>query len=268
MFGNFKACLAATLIEEGGYSNSKHDPGGATMKGIIQRVYDAWRSLRGLPTRDVRQITDVELEAIYRTQYWNPVHGDDLPVGLDLSVWDGGVNSGPGRSIKWLQGALGNMPVDGGYGQITAAGVAALKTRDAVIVTIKGVNSRRQSFVEALTNFIYFGKGWTARITRIEAKSLAMVMTSAEIIAEQKKAETNVTATKRQTGTGGVVTAGAATQADWGALIGNPVFWVGVAAVGIVAVFMVYRGSMQSARAKALASAAVDVAKQPRLVAG
>ena len=40
---NFERCLAITLKWEGGYSNHPDDPGGPTMRGIIQREYDAWR---------------------------------------------------------------------------------------------------------------------------------------------------------------------------------------------------------------------------------
>ena len=40
---NFQRCLTVTLKWEGGYSNHPDDPGGPTMRGIIQREYDAWR---------------------------------------------------------------------------------------------------------------------------------------------------------------------------------------------------------------------------------
>jgi hypothetical protein len=44
---SFPAALAATLQYEGGYSNHPKDPGGATMRGVTQRVYDAWRRTAG-----------------------------------------------------------------------------------------------------------------------------------------------------------------------------------------------------------------------------
>ena len=44
---NFEHCLAITLKWEGGYSNHPDDPGGPTMRGIIQREYDAWRTRQG-----------------------------------------------------------------------------------------------------------------------------------------------------------------------------------------------------------------------------
>ena len=39
----FTASLPFILRWEGGYVNHPADPGGATNKGVIQRVYDDWR---------------------------------------------------------------------------------------------------------------------------------------------------------------------------------------------------------------------------------
>ncbi|WP_263496528.1 MULTISPECIES: glycosyl hydrolase 108 family protein [unclassified Mesorhizobium] len=44
-----KESLAKVLAHEGGYSNNKADPGGPTMKGVTQRVYDGYRQGRGFP---------------------------------------------------------------------------------------------------------------------------------------------------------------------------------------------------------------------------
>ncbi|WP_246677573.1 glycosyl hydrolase 108 family protein [Mesorhizobium sp. B2-3-12] len=94
------------LAHEGGYSNHPADPGGATMKGVTQRVYDGYRKSKGLSTRSVKGIQTAELNEIYDRQYWDAVKGDLLPAGVDYVVFDGAVNSGPGRSIMWLQQAL------------------------------------------------------------------------------------------------------------------------------------------------------------------
>jgi lysozyme family protein len=48
MRGNFERALAAVLVHEGGYVNHPKDPGGATNKGVTQRVYDDYRLGRGL----------------------------------------------------------------------------------------------------------------------------------------------------------------------------------------------------------------------------
>ncbi len=104
---NFERCLAITLKWEGGYSNHPDDPGGPTMRGIIQREYDAWRKRHGRRLQPVRQIQEDELQAIYRTEYWDAMGCEDLPSGFDLCVFDAGVNSGVSRATKWQQTTSG-----------------------------------------------------------------------------------------------------------------------------------------------------------------
>ena len=95
------------IAHEGGYVNHPKDPGGATNKGVTQRVYDDYRRRNGLPTRDVRQLQEAERLNIFRGSYWNPIKGDQLPAGVGYVVYDGAVNSGVSQSVKWLQRALG-----------------------------------------------------------------------------------------------------------------------------------------------------------------
>ena len=98
MTGNrFEACLAHVLKHEGFYSDDPCDPGGKTMRGITQRVYDAWRERQGKARAHVWDIAKDEIEAIYRANYWAVVRADELPAGLDLAVFDFAVNSGPTR---------------------------------------------------------------------------------------------------------------------------------------------------------------------------
>ncbi|WP_281405473.1 glycosyl hydrolase 108 family protein [Mesorhizobium sp. B2-5-9] len=52
----------------------------------------------------MKGIQTAELNEIYDRQYWDAVKGDQL-AGVDYVVFDGAVNSGPGRSIMWLQQA-------------------------------------------------------------------------------------------------------------------------------------------------------------------
>ena len=47
------------------------------------------------------QVSDVA--PIYKKNYLNRVKGDQLPSGLDLCVFDFGVNAGTGRGTKYLQ---------------------------------------------------------------------------------------------------------------------------------------------------------------------
>lgn len=160
-----KPALALVLAHEGGYSNHPEDPGGATNRGITQRVYDAYRRSRGLATRSVRHIADDEVEAIYRINYWNLVRADELPAGLDYAVFDFAVNSGVSRAIKFLQKGLGFVgdDVDGiiGLRTMTRANEAARKNEE---ILISNYCADRMKFVRSLSTFKTFGKGWTRRI--------------------------------------------------------------------------------------------------------
>jgi lysozyme family protein len=114
----FTASLPFVLRWEGGYVNHPNDPGGATNKGVTQKVYDDWRRRQGLPTRDVRQLEDAEMHAIYEAGYWLPPRCDLLQRQLDLVQFDTAVNMGVGRAVRMLQGALG-CDVDGDFGPAT-----------------------------------------------------------------------------------------------------------------------------------------------------
>ena len=72
------------------------------MRGITQREYDGWRKQNRRSKRSVKQIGEQELHAIYRGGYWDRLGCDGLPAGLDLCVFDAGVNSGVARAEAWL----------------------------------------------------------------------------------------------------------------------------------------------------------------------
>lgn len=166
----FAEVLPVTLVYEGGYSNHPADPGGATMRGVIQRVYDGYRDGRGAPRQSVRLISNQELVEIYRFNYWNLVRGDELPAGVDLAVFDFGVNSGPGTAIKHLQRVLG-IPADGHPGALT---LAECRRRDPVAV-IQGLMASRRAFLQSLRTYRVFGVGWMRRCAAIEQAALAAV---------------------------------------------------------------------------------------------
>lgn len=159
---NFKPSLTLTLAYEGGYVNHPRDPGGATNRGVTQKVYDNYRRYNGRPVQSVRHISDDEVADIYKKQYWNSIRLDRFPCGLDYAVFDFGVNSGPARAIRYLQQQL-DIGVDGivGLETLTAVEAAARKDEEALIAQYC---ANRFAFVSKLSTFDVFGKGWTRRI--------------------------------------------------------------------------------------------------------
>lgn len=166
---NFAASLALVLQHEGGFVDDPHDPGGRTNRGVTQAVYDDWRTNEGLGKRDVKLLNGFETSAIYRKRYWNAVHGDDLPSGVDYCVFDFAVNSGTNRAARYLQRAAGVLD-DGQIGPVTVAAVKA-KPADEII---ESVCAARLNFLRQLKIFDRFGRGWTTRVSDVASKAKEM----------------------------------------------------------------------------------------------
>lgn len=167
MNGNFERALALVLEHEGGYVNHKLDPGGATNRGVTQAVYNGYRKMRGRGLLSVKYISEEEVRAIYKFQYWDKVQGDFLPAGLDYAVFDFAVNSGVSRAAKYLQAVLG-VEQDGQIGTRTLAAIGSPAE------TINALCDRRISFLRNLKTFLTFGKGWTSRVKGVRAHALEM----------------------------------------------------------------------------------------------
>ncbi|MCA0014850.1 hypothetical protein LB561_27650 [Mesorhizobium sp. B292B1B] len=84
-------------------------------------------------------------------------------------MFDGGVNSGPARSIMWLQQALRPLytgPIDGVIGVGTLAALKATTNNDALIDRICDA---RMNFLRHLGTFRTFGKGWASTVAEVRA---------------------------------------------------------------------------------------------------
>lgn len=181
MKGNFDRCLALLFGDEGGYANDRRDNGGPTNFGITQGTLDSWRVGQGRASEPVRNITRTEAADIYRARYWDTVKGDQLPAGLDYVVFDGAVNSGPGRSVKWLQQAL-MQTMDGAIGPVT---LAAASKAD-VSKTIADIKTIRMAFLRSHDDWDAFGRGWTNRVDSVTSDALAMVAAPAAPLPQPK----------------------------------------------------------------------------------
>ena len=162
---NYPQALRQVLKYEGGYVDHPKDPGGPTNKGVTQEVYDDWRKSQNLPVQSVRNIADSEVAAIYKNLYWVRISGDNLPSGVDFAVFDYAVNSGVSRAAKTLQAVVG-VTQDGQIGPQT---IQAAKTYVAMSIT-----NRRLAFMQSLSIWSTFGKGWSARIADVKNQILAL----------------------------------------------------------------------------------------------
>lgn len=173
MQSNFDRVLLLVLAHEGGYVDHPSDPGGATNMGITIGTLSSWLG-RQATKAEVRALTKEQAGRIYRSRYWNKVNGDALPAGLDYAVFDFAVNSGPDRATRMLQTIVG-VPVDGVIGPITLGAIE----RIGATAVIGDLCSQRMAFLQRLSTWPTFGRGWKKRVDDVRADALAMVATPA-----------------------------------------------------------------------------------------
>jgi lysozyme family protein len=162
----FKASLPFILKWEGGYVNNPNDPGGATNKGVTQKVYDQWRTSQGLSARGVQQLGDNELQAIYESGYWLPPRCDALPSPLDLAQFDTAVNMGPGRAVRFLQQAIGTTP-DGNFGPGTEQCVAGCDLGTTLANYCNTREAYYRDLVQRNAKLGVFLTGWINRLNAL-----------------------------------------------------------------------------------------------------
>jgi lysozyme family protein len=172
MQDNWIKCLETILHHEGGYVNHPKDPGGMTNLGVTKRVYEEWVGY-SVSENTMQNLKKEDVAPIYKKNYWDRVKGDQLPEGLDLCVFDFGVNAGTGRAAKYLQTMIGTV-ADGGIGPNTLKKLDEYVKEHGLNETIKSYQVERQKYYESLSTFETFGRGWTKRV--IETTRLALEM--------------------------------------------------------------------------------------------
>ena len=162
---NFPACLAFTLQAEGGYVDNPADPGGATNMGITLATYRAWMGNPLLTAADIQTLSVETASNIYAADYWMPVRGASLPSGIDLMVFDMGVNAGVSRSAKILQRVAGVVQ-DGRIGPHTLAA--------ATHVTVDALYAAHCAYYTAL-GYPTFLNGWLHRAAARQAAAAMLI---------------------------------------------------------------------------------------------
>ena len=173
----FSPCVEFTLSEEGGFTD---DDGGPTNMGIRQVTLARWRR-RPVSAAEVRDLRRQEAEDIYHEWYFLVVSGPSLAAGLDLMVFDHGVNAGPVESVVLLQSLLG-VARDGLVGPMTLAAAHAQPCADLIVA----LGAEQQKFYRSpalYAKYLTYGAGWMSRLERRTKRALAMCAPSAEAVA-------------------------------------------------------------------------------------
>ena len=169
MKDNFEQCLALVLKHEGGFVNHPKDPGGMTNLGVTKKVWEEWVG-HSVDEAAMRALGPHDVAPLYKKNYWDRVRGDDLPTGVDYSVFDLAVNSGVGRAAKILQTCVG-VTADGSIGPATLKAVSERNPRDLATE----VCEKRLEFLQSLPTYVTFGNGWSRRVAEIEETAFKMV---------------------------------------------------------------------------------------------
>jgi lysozyme family protein len=251
---NWPRCAANTHREEGsdtasgGWTINPNDngnwTGGARGKGLL--LGTKWgiaansAQRLGIDPHKIRTMSREEADRIYHRFYWRDAWGPQWPMGLDQVTYDATVNSGAGRGPLWTCRALGFAKAD--LAAITKA--KSLDGNGRIAAVKRAVSGQRMTFLRGLrgaSGFSSFGKGWTARCSRMEALGVKMVLEDfatkpAEITKQLQKESGEAKATSNKAGSGaaagGTATAGTgagATQLDsfdWTA-------WLFIGGVGV-----------------------------------
>lgn len=166
----FDACLKFTLGQEGGFSDNRSDPGGATFRGITLATLRDVAGFEDATVARLRALDPLTIGTIYRRNYWDLMRCGLLPGGVDLMVFDHGVNAGPGRAVPMLQRQV-DVDDDGIIGPMTLAAVTALRPGPLLL----SLRKEQEAYYRGLKGFTVFGNGWLTRLSRryVRAATLA-----------------------------------------------------------------------------------------------
>ena len=166
---NWNKSFDLVIVNEGGYVDNKLDPGGATNWGCTQAVWEGYIGHK-VSVDDMKALTKEDVKPLYKKRYWDAIHGDAIPSGLDYCLFDCAINSGVNRSAKIIQEIVGVF-ADGAIGNNTVSAITQLNP----ITAINEFCDKRQAFLKSLKTFPVFGKGWSKRVSEVRIRSLEMV---------------------------------------------------------------------------------------------
>lgn len=181
----FDYACEQTLGLEGGDSDVKGDRGGRTRCGITEKTFkEALERGTISGVTDLSQMTNAQIRAIYRTNYWNALFLNQVrDISIAAEIFDTAVNWGAGAATMFAQVALKflgeSITIDGAMGPITMGLINKWGVKDprALMVSLNGfqfvgycdlVNTDLIDLVQGKftgdPGQQQFARGWTKRI--------------------------------------------------------------------------------------------------------
>ena len=172
----FPQIFQMLIGHEGGYSTVQNDPGNWTGGKVGVGVLKGTKfgiSAASYPNVDIANLTLDKAMAIYATDYWLKIHGDQLNPALALLVFDSAVNNGVGNATRFLQESLG-IVADGDFGPGTLA--AVLKDKRPGADQCAEFLARRLVFMSSIAIWHEDALGFARRLCQLPYQSVQVGM--------------------------------------------------------------------------------------------
>ena len=176
MKANYDTFFDKLLKVEGGFTDDPDDRGnkrgdghgnrGSTNLGVTAMVWAEYTG-KPAPIEVMKKLTKDDVKEMYRQEYWSKVYGDHLPNGIDISVTDFAVNSGPGTAVRYLQRVVGATQ-DGAMGPQTLGMVHDMEIAEV----LRAYASQREAYLRDLSDFNKWGRGWLNRNEEVLEKAM------------------------------------------------------------------------------------------------
>ena len=162
----FDLFVEGVLGREGEATDDPDDPGGETHFGIARKFHP---DIPWPPTKP-------QAIEIYRSNYWTPIRGDDLPAPLALVCFDAAVVPGVTWTRKALQKVLG-VTADGVIGPKTIAAAERSGPETVIRFTDARIERFRESAAARPKSQKYL-KGWRWRCLRVMREAVLLERTA------------------------------------------------------------------------------------------
>jgi lysozyme family protein len=199
---NYKNILSHVKTNEGGYSadpkdNQSKNP--SDVKGLDKRypnlpvhtyrgvAFASWKTYakkKGFaPTgKSFVNMTLAQWEDFLKTLYWDAIYGDNITSQgvaeiLFESIWGGGSKNLVIDLQTYLRKKGFNIAVDGAMGKqtYTALNEYTKKSQKNEADLVKYLTAERLKYLQSLSDWSNYSKGWTRRLYEIESQALKYI---------------------------------------------------------------------------------------------
>ena len=199
---NYKNILSHVQTNEGGYSADPRDnqaKNPSDVKGLDKRyptlpvhtyrgvAYASWKEYarrKGFaPTgKSFVNMTLAQWEDFLKTLYWDAIFGDNITSQgvaeiLFESIWGGGSKNLVIDLQTFLRKKGLNISVDGAMGKqtYTALNEYTKKSQKNEAELVKYLTAERLKYLQSLSDWSNYSKGWTRRLYEIENQALKYI---------------------------------------------------------------------------------------------